>query len=57
MNLHPQISKGIMHRVRLLQEKDILDRKIAVLTNCINTLRYLQDIKDKHRLLKKRGIE
>lgn len=57
MNLIPHIIKGMKDRQKLLQEKEILDRKISILTNCINTLRYIQDFEDKHRLLKKRWIK
>jgi len=53
MNLTPQIWKGMKYRLKLLQEREILDRRISVLTNCINTLGYLQDFEDKRRLLKK----
>lgn len=51
MNLIPQILKDMKHRSQLINERNIINRKIFVLTNCINTLGFIQKIEDKHKLL------
>lgn len=50
MSLMPQILKGMGHRNQLIRERDIINKKISVLTNCTDTLRFIQKIQDKHRL-------
>ena len=52
MNLIPQILKHMRHRNELLHARDVINRKISVLTNGIAMLEFIQEIQDKHRLLK-----
>jgi len=55
MNLIPQILKAMKQRSELVSKRGVVDRKISVLTNCIDTLRFVQKVKDEHRLLKTGG--
>lgn len=53
MNLTPLIVKHQKHLNQLSHERDVINGKISVLANCIDTLRFIQEIQDKHRLLKR----
>ena len=55
MNLIPQILRHSRHRNQLLYERDVITRRISVLTNGIDTLKFIQRIEDEHRLSKTLG--